>query len=101
MDKPIKPSKKVEARGARTFYFDHVSKKVSVLTFLDWLREELPDGAYDATLSIEEDVNEENGDILSCNILLEWKFLTLNTRYKSETKKYEKQLAKWKKQCQK
>ena len=101
MNKPTKPKKKLYLPAGQTFWFDHASNKVSLQYFLDWIKDNVPKKARDVTISIEEDFSYEDGSIISCNIRVEWKVKVDNSRYVSQMKKYKKQLAKWKEQCQK
>lgn len=101
MNKPQKPSKKIEQPGSLTFYFDHASNKVSLEYFNQWVEDNLPGGAYDVALTMDEDYDYYSGEIVSVNLQIEYKTLIDNTRYVSQMKKYKKQLAKWKEQCQK
>jgi hypothetical protein len=89
-----KPTKTILVPHCRTFYFDHVSNKVSIDYFMDWIKETVPKGAVDVTIGMDEDYDYESGDLLSSNIVVSWKQKAKNTRYVSEMKK-------WKKQCQK
>lgn len=95
---PIKPELKVGQPGSLTFYFDHTSNKVSLEYFNRWVKDNLPQGAYDVGLTLEEDYDYYSGDIVSVDLKIEYKTLVDNTRYVSQMKKYEKQLAKWKKE---
>jgi len=99
MRKPITPTKKVEQPGSLTFYFDHVSNRVSLDYFNQWVKDNLPKGSFDVALTLDEDYDYYSGDIISVYLRVEYKTLVDNTRYKSEMKKHEKQLAKWKEQC--
>ncbi len=100
MRKPKKPTKKIEVPNSCSFYFDHTSNKVSIDYFLNWVKETVPKGAKDITLSMGEDYCCETGDHISSYLVLSWKEKVKNTRYVSEMKKYEKQLKEWKEQCQ-
>lgn len=99
--KPTKPTKKVEVTQSASFYFDHVSKKVSIDHFNEWVKQSAPTGATDITLSLEENYDYESGEIMNCFLIIQWNQKIDNNRYVSEMKKYDKQLAKWKKQWQK
>lgn len=99
--KPVKPQKKIYLPAARTFYFDHVSNKVSLGFFLDWIKSNVPKSSKDVTLSIDENFDDYDGTIISCNIRVEWKVKMDNVSYDRQMKQYKKNLAKWKKQCQK
>jgi hypothetical protein len=101
VNKPTKPKKKIYLPAGTTFYFDHTSKKVSLSYFLDWIKETLPKGATDVTISMDEDCSEYDGSIISCYLQVEWKVKRDNPRYEKEFKKYKKQLAEWKEQCRK
>lgn len=100
MKEPKKPTKKIEVMNSRSFYFDHVSNKVSIDYFLTWIKETVPKGAKDITLSMDEDYCYETGDHISSYLVLSWKEKVKNTRYVSEMKKYESKLRKWKKNAE-
>lgn len=101
MNKPRKPLKKIVQPGSVYFYFYHAFNKVSLAYFNDWINENLPKGAFDITLSLDEDFDYESGEYISSSIEVGYKILINNTRYVSEMKKYNKRLIKWKKeQCQ-
>lgn len=102
MKKPIKPSKKIEASCSETFSFDHVSNKVSLDFFLDWIKQTLPKESYDVTISLEDDYEYETGEHIISYIVLSWKEQIDNSSYDKDQVKYQKKLKKWKKeQCQK
>lgn len=79
-----------------TFYFDHASNRVSLEYFNQWIKDNLPQGAFDVALTLDEDYDYYSGEITSVYLKIEYQILVENTRYKSQLKKYEKQLAKWK-----
>jgi len=95
--KPEKPQKKITQRQTATYNFDWVSKKVSWDGFLDWAKETIPAGAKDVTLELIEDWQYDD-----CITYLElsWDEIVTNPNYDKEMKKYERKLAKWKKECQ-
>ena len=95
MKKPIKPEKKIVCELSRDFYFDHVSNKVSLDAFLAWIKETVPFGAIDITLSLDEEYDYYDGGIASCQIQLGWKKIIDNPNYEKEIKKYNKKLSKW------
>ncbi len=88
-----KPTKTIWVPNSCTFYFDHVSPKVSIDYFNNWVKETVPKGATDVTLTIDEDYDDD-GNVISSYLVLSWKQKAKNTRYVSEMKK-------WKKQCRK
>ena len=92
--KPIKPTKIIEQPGSLTFYFDHVSNRVSLEYFNQWIKDNLPKGAYDVGLAMDEDYDYYSGEITAVYLRIEYKIKVKNTRYVSQMKKYEKQLAK-------
>jgi hypothetical protein len=102
MNKPVKPNRKIYITNSKTFYFDHVSNKVSLDFFLSWVKESLPKGSSDVTISLDEDYEYETGEHLSSYLSLSWKEKIINTSYDKDLIKYQKKLKKWKnEQCQK
>lgn len=101
MKKPEKPTKKIVVPNSRSFYFDHASNKVSIDYFMNWVKETVPKGGWDITLSMDEDYDFESGEHISSYLVVSWKEKVKNTRYVSEMKKYEKKMKEWKEQCQK
>lgn len=93
--KPTKPSKRIVVRERATYNFDWASKKVSLLVFLDWCKNIIPQGAMDVTLELCEDFSYDD-EITWLEIA--WDKEVKNTFYDIQLKKYEKQLTKWKKQ---
>lgn len=98
MNKPIKPTKKIEQPNSMTFHFDHASNTVSLEHFNQWVKDNLPIGAFDVALSLDEDYDYYSGEITSVYLRIEYKIWVPNTRYVSQMTKYNKQLAKWKKE---
>jgi hypothetical protein len=96
--KPEKPKKWKLVTNHASYYFDFVSNKVSLLVFLDWIKDEVPEGAEDVTIGLE---NDHYYDDSITWIGLNWKEKVPNTKYVSQMKKYNKQLEKWKEQCRK
>lgn len=96
--KPEKPKKYKLVSNSASYHFDFVSNKVSLLVFLDWIKESLPKGAEDVTIGLE---NDHYYDDSMTWIELRWKEKATNTKYVSQMKKYNKQLEEWKKQCRK
>lgn len=101
VNKPQKPNKIVEQPGSMTFYFDHSSNKVSLDYFNQWVKDNLPKGAYDVSLSLDEEYDHYSGEIMTTNLQVEYLIKVDNAKYDSQMKKYQKQLAKWNEQCQK
>ncbi len=100
MNKPIKPTKKIEQPGSITFYFEHASNSVSLEYFNQWVKDNLPKGAFDVALTLDEEYDYYSGEIMSVYLQVEYKTLVDNTRYVSEMKKYKKKLAEWKKEVE-
>jgi hypothetical protein len=97
VDKPQKPQKRIVARGKADYHFYHdLNSKVSLISFLDWCKEVIPQGAMAVTIELKEHQYEEDGDEVW--IQLAWDQEIKNKDYDKEMKKYEKQLAKWEKQ---
>jgi hypothetical protein len=100
MRKPQKPTKRIEMTGSVRFYFDHVSNKVSLSYFLGWVKENIPKGAKDITLSMDEDYDDYDGTIINCGLEVGYKYRAKNPNYHNELQKYERKLRKWKReQC--
>jgi hypothetical protein len=97
MNKPQKPSKTVEQPGSIIFHFDHTSNKVSIQYFNQWIKDNVPKGAFDVALTLDEDY-DYSGEIMGVYLRIEYKTLVPNAHYKSQVKTYEKQLAEWKEQ---
>lgn len=97
--KPEKPTKKIAVKHSVNYDFDWASKKVSFDGFLAWAKEQIPRGADDVTLELVE--HWEYDDVFTY-LQIAWKQTEDNPNYDKQMKKYEKSLAKWKKeQCQK
>lgn len=99
MNKPVKPKKKVLFPRSKTFEFNHASKKVSLLRFLDWCYAQLPKKAVDVTLELREDIDyTDEGDFSSFFTYLElaWEEEGDNPDYDNDMIKYKKKLDKWK-----
>lgn len=60
-----------------SFPFDFTSKKVSLKYFQDWLKQNIPKGAKDICVELEEepDYHYENGELLNINtsLVISWK----------------------------
>lgn len=96
--KPVKPEKRITVRNSTTYDFNWVSKKVAIGNFLAWVKESTPANAKDVTLEL---VEEWEYDSCLTYLRLEWEEVIPNPHYEKDLKKYEKKLARWKKQCQK
>lgn len=102
MNKPKKPSKKIELEYSGRFYFDHVSKKISLKFFLDWIKDTAPKGSYDISVSLDEEPEYCYCDEICCGhgttsyLAIYWKRKVPNKLYDKELKKYKKKLVKWK-----
>lgn len=99
MIKPQKPQNKFEIKNSTTFYFDHVSNKVSLNYFIDWCKKQIPKQAKDITLSLETEYYYDDSET---HLVLNWKEFVENKSYKKQMKSYKKKLLKWKEQnkCQ-
>lgn len=97
MKEPVKPEKKFYQEHNANFYFDHVSSKVSIEYFLAWVKETTPPGAIDITLTLDENYDDYDGNLMDVDLQLGWKTIIDNLFYDKEMQKYEKKLAKWKK----
>lgn len=85
---------------SKTFDFNHSSKKVSLLYFLEWAHKSIPKGAEDVTLELAEDVCTDNiGNVSYFTTWLElaWEEPGENPIYVSQMLTYKKKLEKWKK----
>jgi hypothetical protein len=100
MNKPTKPSKKIEIENSKIFYFDFSSKKVSLKHFLDWIKKSLPKGSFDVTLELDEEPGYYDDEVCyggPTNLVVGWKQIVINKNYDSDLKKYNKKLEKWNK----
>jgi hypothetical protein len=93
--KPIKPNKRIVIKENSSYHFDWTSKKVSLIVFLDWIKDTIPKGAFDVTIGLENDHYYDDGITW---ISIAWQIEVDNTLYTIQMKKYDKQLVKWKKQ---
>ena len=71
MKKIKKLTKKKLVSNSTTFVFDHASKKVSLLYFLEWAQKAIPKGAEDITLELEEEWEDDY--YLNTSIVISWK----------------------------
>lgn len=97
LSKPKKPYKYVVVERSSYFYFDHISNKINLNYFLDWCKKTPPKQAKNINISLVEDIMY---DLVIANIKLSWEIKQLNPDYDKELKNYNKDLAKWRKQCQ-
>lgn len=100
LTKPEKPKKRITVRRAADAPFDWTCKKLSIGFFLDWVKKTTPANAKDVTLELKEDWDYYGNDVF-VSLELAWDETIDNPDYEREMKKYEKKLARWKKQCQK
>ena len=94
MDKPIKQNKKIAIKCGTSYHFDYISKKVSWSSFFDWVCENIPRGK-DVTLELMEHKYEKDGDEVWLDF--SWTRKIKNKNFDKQMKKYEKELAKYKK----
>ena len=59
-------------KRSKQFCFDHVSNKVSLDYFLDWIKENVPKNADDITIGLEDEFNCMGG-VVGAHIVMEWK----------------------------
>ena len=92
--KPIEPQKLVEITNVKAFEFNHISNKVSLFYFLDWVKESVPTNGSDICISLIDDYN----DVCGCYIQkleISWKEIVDNVNYDKQLGKYKKQLKKY------
>jgi len=76
----IKPSKTILVPYSAIFYFEHVSPRVSLNFFLDWIKENIPKNAIDPVIEL----TEESSSYLTFTYTLK----PPNIKYDDELKKY-------------
>lgn len=97
---PVKPKKTVTVRNSVHFPFYNYGgdDKAPMLSFLDWCKETIPQGATNVVIGIDSEFDDFNGYLSSSHIELSWDQEIENAFYDKDMKKYEKKLAKWKEQ---
>lgn len=78
------------------YNFDYVSNRVDLGAFLEWCKKSPPKQAKNITIGLDESVLY---GVIYTSIQLKWEIKILNPDYDKELKLYNKDLAKWRKQC--
>ena len=97
LSKPQKPTKFVLSERCAYYNFDYVSSCVDLGVFLEWCKKAPPKQAKNITIGLNESVLY---GVVYTAIQLKWEIKVPNTDYDKQLKLYNKDLAKWRKQCQ-